>query len=1023
MGQARAQFCDPSHVAAVSLPSMAGVSGAVSNDTAFNTFGKNYSYVVSGNTLYALDNLTSSVVWNVAFSAPIQNNAVPVPLTPGTGTTVTEAIFVSTLDGRVYGINAQDGGQFWKKGNGGTFFTVVGSGTASSCGTDVGSGDGLSAAPVIQLKAFANANVPNRDTVFVATRYGCGSAGNRIYALNAADGSQVWAFNKVPLYHVNAAYDSCNIVYDPTATAPPNNNLLICGTDQEPGYSSVWALNSVTGGVVWSTAGGPVKSRVSVKPAANRIYYGTLDSTIRVKSTIDGSDIYPPKAITSPVLGPVWPEFRPPTPGATNMIMFTTTDGLFRRITEETQAVAPTNYLQEQLTTPGRSSSGTPTFTSAPAMFPSAGKVYVGQSDGTVQQLETALGPSSPNASALVSSGPAFDSALDFNSLATSTDIDRLELASGATGGTVKRFCVPWGAEAGWVNIASVPGGAPPGPEPAGACGVGFPNAPKYAGDCLCDADCITTLKYAPNSACYQAYCEFRNGKSEGTCALRKSANGSACDNNKDGVLGSGVGKDDTGSCNCAPKYADASGRCMAACGPNGDGKNCDICMDGVCSGAARTNCGDCSAVGDRSGCGAGQSCCGGGNCANLLSDKNNCGACGKVCRPQEQCVSGACIRDPKYCNAADDRLLSQLGSTELIGAAAITYYDDAKNSGDCPAVISVNERGRGRTYVVSPGNGPKEVSTWRTAPGIDGWANGASMTPDGKFQAVVSITTDTQQIEWAKDWNPGGGTLDIMFQESIKSFTLPFPVPQFSSGYAANPAINVTNWLKTGARHIYVANFNKPGQVEVFIDGSDKGTIPVFGSGPQVTALGAGVRSQRWKNDNFVVAAIGSDIIFACNATQTNLGNGCRGNYPITVNLANPDRYANQDVNGAPYTASITRVFSIAVDPVNGNVYAEIGGLSADQRSLESQIVVIQESDLHFASPGSPTANLYATVRNVIDVENEFNLPTNFPKSGKFVGEFGGRLGIAANGLLTRIALPNKTGSVPIAFYSGFVP
>lgn len=91
---------------------------------------------------------------------------------------------------------------------------------------------------------------------------------------------------------------------------------------------------------------------------------------------------------------------------------------------------------------------------------------------------------------------------------------------------------------------------------------------------------------------------------------------------------------------NCKDLQTDEN-NCGACSNPCGVAQTC---CDGVCKNlnTDESNCGTCGNV-----CGAGQTCCS-GVCKNLQADPANCGICGNVCAaPQVLCLAGDCCKPP----------------------------------------------------------------------------------------------------------------------------------------------------------------------------------------------------------------------------------------------------------------------------------------------------------------------------------------------------------------------------------------
>ncbi len=101
------------------------------------------------------------------------------------------------------------------------------------------------------------------------------------------------------------------------------------------------------------------------------------------------------------------------------------------------------------------------------------------------------------------------------------------------------------------------------------------------------------------------------------------------------GVTGAGVGGLSISDCGigCTDLASNINncGNCDVTCGSNetceGGSCRCGVTAGSVSAGPA---------------CGA-DTCCG-SSCANLSTDINNCGLCGKVCDPSESCDGGMCV-------------------------------------------------------------------------------------------------------------------------------------------------------------------------------------------------------------------------------------------------------------------------------------------------------------------------------------------------------------------------------------------
>src|SRR5262249_13563990 len=145
---------------------------AVSSDP-----GPPVGFVGSGSLLKAFDPVTGAWLWSVAMPGTIRADPLPARLDTGLG-----VVLVPLSGCHLACVRAADGSTLWN--------------------VDLrmplpDPADELGGAPAIQLRALSDstfrASVPN-DLVFVATHYASTSR-NRVYALNANDGSTRWVFN------------------------------------------------------------------------------------------------------------------------------------------------------------------------------------------------------------------------------------------------------------------------------------------------------------------------------------------------------------------------------------------------------------------------------------------------------------------------------------------------------------------------------------------------------------------------------------------------------------------------------------------------------------------------------------------------------------------------------------------------------------------------------------------------------------------------------------------------------------
>jgi hypothetical protein len=329
-----------------------------------------------------------------------------------------EVLFVTSDNGRLYKLNAQTGG------------VLASVDTRRPICPD----DRVLATPAVQLynysdAAFKAAMVSERgmpdDVVYVITATGCGDhTQNRVIAYYASNLAPRWQFNPTGFYAMDSARDGCEIDY--------GSNILYCGTDPAtPGQNTLWAIQALSGTLVWAHNAGSILNRPQLSGgAAPELYVASSDGTIQKRNPFDGSLIWALPNAGAQIVRNIWPEFRSPLP---TRIYYTTTDGLLHGAMDNFPAPVPL--------WPPISPGGGILYTTAPAVAPGSNALFVGRSDGYLQQvsLDGAAG-----ATALVGRpGTVYDPSLDVSS-SSAPDIDRLMVST--TEGTVKRFCIPLGS-------------------------------------------------------------------------------------------------------------------------------------------------------------------------------------------------------------------------------------------------------------------------------------------------------------------------------------------------------------------------------------------------------------------------------------------------------------------------------------------------------------------------------------------------------------------------------------------------
>lgn len=508
-------------------------------------------YFGKGSVLYALRNLdegalpAGSIRWQTSFPTTLQNFPAPVPLSNEPG----QFLYVTGDNGTLYKVRTQDAGPGAPAG--GVVWGV--DLRRSTC-----SGDKLAGTPAIQIYRFSNSTfqsaqdargLTNHDLVFVVTRAGCGThSDNRVLAIDASTGAAVWTFNNDRTRWVDAGTEGCTVDYQ--------TNTLYCGTDLEDGraQNTLWAIDSTSAAVKWATNAGPILNR----PMLN---YGPTGPRLYVANGAGGVMAYNPagdgaggaaRLWASPVVlgGGVSQNFFAEFQPGTNRVYILAVDDSGAATAVFDDGTYGTT-LWKRSAGPGLKYKG------MAVVAPSSGKVFVGRSDGYLQQVD--LQDGSPDNVAAVSPDTIYNPGLGL--APTSTDVDLVTIAAGTTSGVVKGYCAPW-------------------PD----AGLGY---------CAGDADCA-----AMSGACVVAACDVAHG----VCVLAARPEGTPCDDGLscsfNEVCRAGAClSDDYSLCPCVKSGDRACAAGQTCCGSAAGGTCTDVDLD-------PQNCGACNRA-----CAPGQTC------------------------------------------------------------------------------------------------------------------------------------------------------------------------------------------------------------------------------------------------------------------------------------------------------------------------------------------------------------------------------------------------------------------------------
>jgi len=221
-------------------------------------------YQGSGNTVYALNAMTGTVIWSYTTGAWIDSSPAVAD----------GRVYIGSQDCRVYALNAATGNLVWSYT---TDFYVVSSPTVADGVVYIGSMDGkvyaLNAATgaVIWIYTTGGLWIESSPAVVDGVVY-VGSRDAKIFALNAATGALEWSSR----FGVG--------FYSSPAVA---NGMLFVGSYD----GKIYALNALTGASIWNyTTGGWIESSPAV--AYGRVYIGSDDDIIYALDAMTGAFIW-----------------------------------------------------------------------------------------------------------------------------------------------------------------------------------------------------------------------------------------------------------------------------------------------------------------------------------------------------------------------------------------------------------------------------------------------------------------------------------------------------------------------------------------------------------------------------------------------------------------------------------------------------------------------------------------------------------------------------------------------------------
>ena len=249
-------------------------------------------------------------------------------------------------------------------------------------------------------------------------------------------------------------------------------------------------------------------------------------------------------------------------------------------------------------------------------------------------------------------------------------------------------------------------------PANCGKCGNACPMAPHSAPACnggVCSLGCSGAFADCNQRA--QDGCEIDTGADVMNCG----GCGSLCGAVANGTPGCAAGKCGVAACN--GNFGDCNFNGFDGCEANllTDVANCGGCGIGCGAINANANCnnGNCGFV-----CKVGFGNCdgqpGNGCEINLNTDKNNCGACGRVCGANLTCTNGVCVNANPCRGVAGGAILAAMG-TPMYGACWYLSATGRTCDAVCAAAGGVNQANALVNAFVEDCNGGAngQPSTW----------------------------------------------------------------------------------------------------------------------------------------------------------------------------------------------------------------------------------------------------------------------------------------------------------------------
>jgi hypothetical protein len=390
--------------------------------------GQSMSYFAQGNTVYAVRNVAEpnctvgdcaagGIRWT--FQAPPDHELMETTSPPSFGTPLLgpgvggmDSVFV-TAGGVLYDLSANDGS------------VLLPFGAQHPVDTRRRDANGAlvcTTAPSDQVRAslVSMVDTAGEFVIYVITYDGCNDiAQNRVYAYRASDFSLKWVLNGAPTH---APIDGGSI-----CVPVPGTRRLYCGTQQETNLlaaPSLFAIDSETGLVQWSAPAGSIAQGLALQNG--KLYVTTYSNggSLAAYDPASGSPLW-----TTPLTFAAGITATPTfIPGA---IVLLDQSGLLQFVADNgTGGVLMATVVPN----------GPFSYKGRPIYVPDVGRIYVGRSDGLIQQINP-NGAAEAVATVVAGGTNVFEATADVESAACSPD--RLVVAGQGSPGGVTRIILP----------------------------------------------------------------------------------------------------------------------------------------------------------------------------------------------------------------------------------------------------------------------------------------------------------------------------------------------------------------------------------------------------------------------------------------------------------------------------------------------------------------------------------------------------------------------------------------------------